>query len=455
MNLETQIWLNKAQYRSYQKPLIDAIENKGFKKVLAILPRRAGKDFTAFNLCIRQCLKKVCVVYYIFPTYSMAKKVIWESITNDGNRFLDYIPPQVIESTNSTNMQIRFKNGSLLQLIGSDNPQHIRGTNPYGVVFSEYALQHPSVYTEIVRPILRANDGWALFISTPRGKNHFYDMYQVASTSPEWFCYRLTVEDTGHISKHDIERERNDGLMSEDLVQQEYYVSFTLGIEGSYYSKYIDKMRLAGHIGDFPYESGYPVYTAWDIGVRDQTTILFFQIIGETVRVIDTYESNGKELAHYVKVLDQKGYTYALENAHIVPHDMKNREFITAKTRWDVAKDLGLELIQATKAPSLEDGIECVRRSFGKLRIDDQKCAYFLKCIQDYRQEYDVINQIYKGKPLHNYASHWADSLRYMCLTLDRLKPGSGKGHTERVAEHYGQNQYKDSFFDGNSQGWY
>ena len=156
--------MNKFQPRSYQLPILDAIENKGYKRVVAILPRRAGKDFTAFNLAIRQCLNKVCVVYYIFPTYSQAKKVIWDSVTNDGKRFLDLIPDELVTSKNGQEMKIRFANGSLLQLVGSDNINSLMGTNPYGVIFSEYALQDPRAY-QFIRPILAANDGWALFIS--------------------------------------------------------------------------------------------------------------------------------------------------------------------------------------------------------------------------------------------------------------------------------------------------
>lgn len=73
VSVDAQIHLNKFEPRSYQVPIIDAIENRKYRKVLAILPRRAGKDLTAFNLCIRQCIRKVCVIYYIFPTYSQAR----------------------------------------------------------------------------------------------------------------------------------------------------------------------------------------------------------------------------------------------------------------------------------------------------------------------------------------------------------------------------------------------
>ena len=118
MNYETRRVLNSFKPRHYQIPIMDAIENKEYKKVVAILPRRAGKDMVAWNIAIRQCIKKICIVYYIFPTYSQAKKVIWDSITNEGKKFTDFIPNELITSKNSQEMKITFVNGSILQLIG-------------------------------------------------------------------------------------------------------------------------------------------------------------------------------------------------------------------------------------------------------------------------------------------------------------------------------------------------
>src|SRR5690606_26118990 len=175
-------------------------------------------------------------------------------------------------------------------------------TNPQGVVFSEYALQDPRAY-QFIRPILAANQGWALFISTPRGKNHLWELYNIAEQSPEWFCYKLTLDDTKHIPIEEIEKERQEGIMSEDLIQQEYYTSFTMGVEGSYYAKYLDKMKLNKQIGQVPWESSLLVNTAWDIGFRDSTTIIFYQIAGQTIRIIDCYDNNKEGLEHYKSIL--------------------------------------------------------------------------------------------------------------------------------------------------------
>lgn len=377
----------------------------------------SGKDVTAFNLCIRACLRKPCVIYYIFPTYAQGKKVLWDSITNDGFRILDYIPPQVIEQKNSQEMKIRFTNGSLFQIVGSDNYNLLMGTNPQGVVFSEYALQDPRAY-QYIRPILTANDGWALFISTPRGKNSLYTLYELAKNLPDWFVYKLTVNDTQHISLHEIEKERAEGIMSEDLIQQEYYTSFEMGVEGSYYAKYLDKMRLDQRIGHVPWENGFKVHTAWDLGMRDNTTIIFFQVIGATVRIIDCYENSKEGLEHYINIIQSKPYTYG---KHIAPHDIKVRELGTGFTRYEKARQLGITF---TVAPNISvyDGIEAVRTTLGKVWIDEVQCVPLIKALENYRQEYDAKKKVYKQMPLHNWASHFADSMRYLCLSLPKTR---------------------------------
>jgi phage terminase large subunit len=415
--IETTIHLNKFKPREYQLPIFDALENKEYRRVLAILPRRAGKDVCGFNLVLRAALKRIGVYYYIFPTYAQGKKVIWDSITNEGERFLDYIPSALVKSLNSQEMKITLTNGSIIQIVGSDNYDSLMGTNPRGVVFSEYSLQDPRAY-QYIRPILTANDGWALFLSTPRGKNHLWELYQIAQNSPEWFCIKLTVEDTNHIPLFEIEKERAEGIMSEDLIQQEYYTSFTMGVEGSYYAKYIDRMRVKNQIGDVPYEAGFKVHTAWDLGVRDSTCIIFFQVIGQSVRIIDCYEKSKEGLEHYVKIINQKDYIYG---RHIAPHDIKVREFGSGMTRIEKAKQLGITFVTAPDL-SIEDGIETVRSTFSKIWIDATVCAPLIKALENYRQEYDARRKVYKDYPLHDWSSHFADCMRYLCISLPKTR---------------------------------
>ena len=418
MSIETTIRLNKFKPREYQKPILDAL-NRGFKRVLAIIPRRAGKDITVFNWCVRKCLEKPIVCWYIFPTFSQGRKVIWDTITNDGVRFLDFVPPETIDSISAQEMRIRYKNGSIFQVIGSNDYDKLMGANPTIMVFSEYAMSDPKAF-QLLSPILRANAGIGVFISTPRGKNHLWSMYQIALNSPDWFVLKLSLDDTQHIPLSEIEKEKQEGFLNDDLIQQEYYCSFECGIEGSYYAKYIDKMRMDGRIGECPWEPQFKVHLAIDIGVRDMTTIIFFQVIGQTVRIIDTYSNSKLGLEHYAKIIQQKPYQYG---KMIAPHDIKVQEWGTGLTRIEKAKSLGINF---TVAPdlSIEDGIEAVRSNFNKLWIDQTKCVDLVKALENYRQEWDDKHKVYKRVPLHDWSSHWADAMRYLVISLPKTADG-------------------------------
>jgi len=210
--------------RDYQLPFLRAAD-AGIKRIVVVWHRRAGKDKTLFNLVVKRALERVGAYYYFFPTYRQGKKILWDGMDKGGSPFLAHIPASLIQSKNDTEMKIRLINGSVIQIIGTDNVDSIVGTNPIGCVFSEYALQDPLAW-EYIRPILRENGGWAVFNFTPRGRNHGYALYQIALKNPdEWYCEVLTVDDTGALTRADIQAERDAG-MAEGLIQQEFFCSF-------------------------------------------------------------------------------------------------------------------------------------------------------------------------------------------------------------------------------------
>ena len=371
--------------RWYQDQLIRAIFQDRKKKALLVWSRRAGKDVICWNIAIWQCLAKVCTVFYVFPTQGAAREAIWSGIMIDGKTFMDYIPKHLIAKKNEARMEIIFTNGSKLALKGSTNFDSLRGSNPYMCIFSEYAYQDPRVYTLFLRPVLAANQGIALFISTPSGKNHFYELFEIAKNTPEdWYTQFLTVEDTGHIDMNEIYRDVQLGLISEDQMLQEFMCSFDRGIAGSLFGRLLQKIRLEERIGYVPYEEGHPVFTAWDLGYDDDTAIVFFQCIGQTVRIIDCYSNRLKPLEHYVHVLHDKGYIYG---KHFLPHDSEHHNIETGNTRTQKLYDLGLN-IEVLKRKFLPDRLEDGRCIFAKLWIDDQKCEPLLKALENYRREW-------------------------------------------------------------------
>lgn len=416
--------------REYQRCVFNALEDDSYKRVMAIWPRRSGKDVSAYNFCIRELIRSVKTIYYVFPTFASGRRILWDAIDNDGFRLLDYMPADLVDSRHEQYMRIRLKNGSVFQVIGSDSYDNtLVGTNPQGVVFSEFAMSDPRAY-QFVRPILTANNGWVLIISTPRGKNFLYDMYNAALQNQDvWFVSKLTIDETKHIPMERILEERAVGDMSEDLQMQEYWTSFSLGVEGSYYCRYVDTARLCGRIGPVPWDPQFPVHTAWDIGVRDKTSIIFFQVAGQSINVIDCYEKNKEGIEHYVNLIKSKPYTYGV---HVGPHDIRNMEFSTGTTRWEKARQLGVTFEVADNL-GIMDGIEAVRTTLPRMWFDESKCAFLIKALENYRQEWDPKREISKKMPYHDKFSHMADAMRYLCIHLPKLRDCMSPEDIERI----------------------
>lgn len=415
--------LTKFIPRPYQLDFLHAFERDGFQKVILIWPRRAGKDFTVWNALLRAALTRVSTYYIVYPTFSQGRKILWDGKTNDGERFLDYIPPALVAKSNEQMCRINLINGSIIQIVGSKNFDNLVGVNLAGAVFSEYALQDSRCY-QYLKPILTANMGFAIFISTPRGKNTLFELYQKALKNKDWYVSYLTIEDTKHIPVEVIEKEIEDGEISWDLAQQEYWCSFSMGVEGAFYTKYIDQARLDERITQVPWDAQYPVHTAWDLGPsKDDTAIIFFQQVGQTIRIIDCYSATRQGFEHYANVLSSKPYTYG---KHIAPFDISVFEMGTGLTRFERAKALGINFTVAPPPAKVDrmDGIEAVRIMLGRTWIDEKKCAPLIKALENYRQEWDHNKQVYKPNPLHDWSSHFCDSARYMAISLKKLQTG-------------------------------
>jgi hypothetical protein len=420
--------------RTYQKELLAARDN-GFKRLLAIYHRRAGKDKTMFNLIVREALKRKGVYYYFFPEYAQGRRVIWDGIDGSGFKFLDHIPPSLIQSKNSTDMKIILTTGSVIQIMGTDKFDKVRGANPVGCVFSEFAFQNPKAWN-IIRPIMAENKGWAAFNSSTNGKNHFYDMYQMAINNPNWFVQNYNVTQTldengvRYVSDEVIEEERQAG-MSEELIQQEFYNSWTANSQGFYYLSIVEDLESKGHIGKVPHDPSAPVETWWDIGTGDYTCIWFTQTMGKEIHIIDYYTSNNRGLDHYAKVLQSKPYVYRAIN---FPHDIVNIEFGTGRTRYEVAEELfkGIRLNIVPKL-SKEEGRNAVRMVLPNCHFDKIKCAEGLDGLKNYRKEWDDKRQIFKDNDVHDWASDPADAFRYLAVGITLPKSRSFRNEFMRA----------------------
>lgn len=435
----------KYQPRLYQVPLWRHFQgNDEGKRGVAVWHRRAGKDLFAINMIQTKVMERVGVYWHMLPTYKQGRAIVWNGFTRDGRKFLDHFHPKLVANQNNTNMTVTFANGSIYQVVGTDDVNSLVGTNPVGVVFSEYSLHDPAAW-DYIRPILAENGGWALFIYTARGKNHGYKMLEMAKNNPRWFQQVLVAgsgpectkrpDGTPVISDEVIDEERKAG-MPEEMIQQEFKCSFEAPLVGAYYGSQMMTALNAGRITSVPWEPKLPVHTAWDLGVGDSTAIWFIQRYGMEERVIDYYENSGEGLLHYAKVLrgqtdDGKHRADYMYGVHYAPHDIEVRELGTGKSRLETAKAMGIRFKVVHKA-EVDDGIEAVRNLIPSCWFDEKRCERGIEALRQYRKEWDDEHKCFKSTPLHDWTSHGADGFRTYAM-----------GRREKSKENGNQRQRK------------
>ncbi len=427
----------------------------GIKRLVAVWHRRAGKDKSMLNLVINQMFQRDGVYFYFLPTFAQGRKILWDGMDRDGMPFLDHFPPDKVISKNASEMKVVMETEtghSIFQIIGTDNYNSIMGTNPVGCVFSEYSLQNPLVW-DFIRPILTENNGWALFNYTPRGKNHGWELYEMARDNPKWYCQLLTVNHTKRpdgspvISADAIQDEREAG-MDEDMIQQEYYCSFDAANQGAYYGNQFKKIDEENRIAVIPYEPALPVETFWDLGVGDSNSIWFVQRVANEFRIIDFYEHNNVGLDHYIPFVLGLPYDY---KEHWAPHDIQVREFTSGTSRLEAAKRMGIKF-KVVPNISIEDGIDATRRVLNKCWFDNSKktkrsdmglrgVGYGINALRSYHKEYDEKKKTYKNTACHDWSSHAADAFRYFAVAtrpkltmtdaLKLAKQNSSRGNTQ------------------------
>lgn len=412
--------------RSYQRKLWDFLRNSG-KRGVEVAHRRWGKDDVVLHSTSCASQERVGNYWHMLPEFEQCRKAIWNAVNpHTGKRRIDEAFPEGMRrSKNEQQMMLKFRNGSTWQLVGSDNYNSLMGSPPIGVVFSEYSLADPLAWAYI-RPILLENKGWAVFIYTARGDNHGKRMYEMAkeemeSGNKDWFAEKSTVGDTDVFTGEQLAQELKELIAEmgdEDEAtahfNQEYWCSFEGAVAGSYYGKVIEQARRDGRITFVPYMVGNPVYTFWDLGFDDSTTIWFMQHVGNKLNFIDYYENSRMGLDHYAEVLlKEKRYLYG---DHFWPHDAAQSSLQTGLTNQEYGEKIGITPItvvpRARDGRSVINGINQGRRVFNQCWFDERKCAHGLSALSSYRSEYDKKKRKPSNYPIHNWASHGADAFR-------------------------------------------
>ncbi len=389
--------------REQQRKIHDAVESHRF--VVVVAHRWMGKTVAALNQLIHsalQCDKPDPRFAYIAPTYGQAKRVAWDYLVNF-TRPLD-------AAHNISELKVDFY-GRRIQLYGSDNPDSLRGQYFDGVILDEIGDQNPKIWNEIVRPALADRLGWALFLGTPKGANHFKDFRDRAEKEPGWSLLEFKASETGILPQAELEAAKKE--MGDDKYSQEFECSFDSPVEGSYYAALLGKLAPE-RFTEFPKDDLCKTYTAWDLGVGDSTAIWVCQVAGQERRLIDFYENHGVGLDSYVKWIRDSGYTQA---EHILPHDVEVRELGSGKSRKEALQDLGLSITVCPRV-SVDDGIQAVRRLLPNCYFHP-KTKQGLDALRNYRREYDERRNVFYDKPLHDWSSHAADAFRYLAVGLN------------------------------------
>jgi len=432
--------------RHYQEPLWYYLRDGG-KRAVACWHRRSGKDEVCLNTTAAASFERPGNYWHMLPEYSQARKAIWDAVNpHTGQRRIDEaFPHEVRRFVREHEMMIGLLGGSTWQVVGSDNYNSLMGTTPAGMILSEYALSNPAAWGYL-SPILEENNGWAAFISTPRGKNHFHGMCTTAQREKGWHYSLLTNDDTRVFTQEQLNgklRELCDihpEAYARSLWLQEYYCSFDAAIPGSIWGDCIDRANSEGRIVDFDIDPGFPVYTGWDLGRTDDTAIWFYQFNGNKIDVIDHFASPLMDISNedepkkgLVQTLRQKAkagrYRYA---RHWLPHDARPRtlaaggksilqQFLDAAKKYPDLGDFAI-----VKRLDRQEGIQAARATFPHTRFHKTNTKTGVESLRHYHRIWDDEKKMFDDNPAHDWSSHDSDAWRSVALSWKYPKQPQG-----------------------------
>ena len=380
--------------------------------------RRFGKTVFTINLLVKWALATKRIAWraaYIAPFFRQAEAIAWDYL-----QFYTSVIPSV--HYDKTRLRCDFPNGSRIELLGADNEQSLRGPYWDAVVFDEYAQIRPNAFPEIIRPALTDRKGWAIFIGTPQGHNHFYDLWKEANKKgeegKEWAAVMYKASQTTVLDPEELASARE--TLSPEQYEQEFECSFEASLLGAYYGSLIQDAAIDGRIRNIPHDPILPVHTAWDLGIDDANVIWFFQLSpGGEIRLIDYDEQNNLGLDSYVRLIKEKKYVYG---QHLAPHDMQSREWKDGRSRLEAAESLGIRFNVVPKTAVVEQ-IQAVRSILPRCWFDERRCDRGIQALKAYRKEYSQKLSTYKNNPLHDWASHGASAFATLANGLNIINP--------------------------------
>jgi len=391
---------------------------------VAVCHRRFGKTVLAINHLIKRAL--LCPhdrprFAYLAPFRNQAKDIAWAYLKH-------YARPVLADSPNESELRVDLLNGATVRIYGADNEDALRGIYLDGVVLDEYGQMSPTVWGEVLRPLLSDREGWAFFIGTPNGRNQFYELIHGTSewigakADPDWFFAEYKASQTGVLPAAELDDARR--TMTGDQYQQEYECSFEASVKGAVYAREMQAALESGRITRVAFEPLLPVDTSWDLGIDDATAIWFSQSApGGEVRLLGYYEATGYGLPHYVGLLkreqDKHGFVYG---DHFLPHDVEITELGTGVSRLETLRSLGLtNVVVVPRVGLITDGLNATRMLLPKCWFNESACARGIDALRNYRWKPETTHPTSDTKPVHDWASHGADALRTLACAPRRV----------------------------------
>jgi phage terminase large subunit len=371
--------------------------------------RRGGKTVaTIHDLVLRASYtkKKRAKYAYVGPFRQQAKEIAWTYLKDATENIRKGEPRE-------SDLRITLYNDATIQIYGADNPDALRGLYFDGIILDEYGDCRPSLWGEVILPCLMDRQGWAVFIGTMKGKNHFYKTLERAKTDPNWHHMELKGSESGILSPEDLHELRSQ--LTEAQYQQEIECNPNAAIMGTYYSDIITQMETNEKMGHFPHNPDEMVHVSADLGFTDSTAFWFWQLDKDGPILIDYHEADGKALQYYFDMLNGKGYEYA---DLWLPHDAKAKSLQTGRSTIEQFIDAGFPCKPVPKL-AVQHGIDAARLILPTCRFDRECCSGGIEALRAYQRSWNEKVQQFSNKPLHNWASNGSDGFRYFALVTD------------------------------------
>lgn len=389
--------LNNINPRYLQKKLLDSES----RKIVIVAHRRFGKTTLALMKILKSARPKTRF-FYIAPTYRQAKVIAWQMLC-------DMIPPEYIAKRNEVELIITLLNGCVIELKGADNPDTLRGVGLHGCVLDEYAQMNPSMWSEIIRPALTDKQGWAMFIGTPKGKNHFYDLFM---NTPEEDRVMYKASETGIIPKEELEAAKSE--MSTDEYEQEFECGW-LYFSGQIYKEFNRERHI---VRPFPIDSTWLRYCAIDYGQVNPTAVLWFAVDYDgRIFVYDEHYEAGKTVEYHAKVILDRRYN--LRTLPLLDPSAFARNRSKGDVMYSVADEFAENGVVCTPAQNdVLGGINRVKEYFQRNDLQIfETCRNLIRELETYRwKDKKRVDSNAPEEPLKMH-DHAVDALRYMILS--------------------------------------